>query len=173
MDVRPQFTIVPSNTSTLLGSDVSLACVARGDPPPEITWKRQRGTLPLKRAHFDEERFLISNVSIEDQGAYTCVAENKAGSVSSSAFISVLALPEFVVVPQNVEIQPNSTAYFGCEAVGSPMPTLFWSKEGSHSVIFQASGLENIRVTSEGTLQVPFYLNVCLIIRFYIQIQKK
>lgn len=90
--VRPQFTIVPSNTSALLGSDVSLACVARGDPPPEITWKRQKGTLPLKRAHFDEERFLISNVSNEDEGVYICEASNKAGSVSASAYVSVLGM---------------------------------------------------------------------------------
>lgn len=88
--VRPQFTIVPSNTTALLGSDVSLACLARADPPAEISWRRQRGSLPLKRAHFDEERFLISNVSKDDEDIYTCVAENKAGSVSASAFVSVL-----------------------------------------------------------------------------------
>jgi hypothetical protein len=81
---------VPANTSALLGSDVSLACVARGDPPPEITWKRENGDLPLKRAHFDEERFLISNVSEADVGVYLCVAENKAGSIVSAATVSVL-----------------------------------------------------------------------------------
>lgn len=64
--------------------------MARGDPPPEISWKREKGTLPLKRVHFDEERFLISNVSLADNDIYTCVAENKAGSVSSSAYVTVL-----------------------------------------------------------------------------------
>jgi hypothetical protein len=90
LTVRPQFTIRPANTSALLGSDVSLSCVARGDPPPEITWKKQGGSLPLKRAHFDEERFLISNVSEQDAGVYVCVAENKAGSITSSATVTVL-----------------------------------------------------------------------------------
>ncbi|CAG7734510.1 unnamed protein product, partial [Allacma fusca] len=88
--IRPQFTIVPANTSALLGSDVSLACVARGDPPPEISWKMLRGSIPLKRAHFDEERLLISNVSELDAGTYICMAENKAGSIEAAATVTVL-----------------------------------------------------------------------------------
>jgi len=89
LTVRPQFTIRPANTSVLLGSEVSFSCVARGDPH-EITWKKQGGALPLKRVHFDEERFLISNVTEQDTGIYTCVAENKAGSITSSATVTVL-----------------------------------------------------------------------------------
>lgn len=111
--VRPQFTIVPSNTSALLGSDVSLACVARGDPPPEITWKRQRGTLPLKRAHFDEERFLISNISKEDEGIYICQAENKAGSVSASAYVSVLGMLISLLLFFLMTKNANHKKYFG------------------------------------------------------------
>ncbi|CAG7823785.1 unnamed protein product, partial [Allacma fusca] len=61
--------------------------------------------------------------------------------------------PKLITVPQNIEIQPNMTAYFGCEAEGDPRPTLFWSREGSHSVIFQGSSSGTARVTPEGTLQ--------------------
>ena len=105
MTVRPQFTIVPANTSALLGSDVSLSCVARGDPPPEIIWNKEQGNLPFKRARFDEERFLISNVSSEDAGVYRCIAENKAGSIVSSATVTILsktALYIHIYVPVNV-----------------------------------------------------------------------
>jgi len=86
----PQFIIEPHNTTALLGSDMSFVCVARGDPPPEITWKKEQGRLPLKRARFDEERMIILSVTDEDAGTYSCVVENKAGSIVSAAVLSVL-----------------------------------------------------------------------------------
>jgi hypothetical protein len=64
------------------------------------------------------------------------------------------ALPKMTMTPMDIEIQPNSTAYFGCEAVGDPTPTLFWLKEGGHTLVFQGSRQDRIQVTPQGTLQI-------------------
>ncbi len=61
------------------------------------------------------------------------------------------------MTPSDIEIQPNSTAYFGCEAEGdeSGNPTLFWMKEGGgHTLVFQGSRQDKIQVTPQGTLQI-------------------
>lgn len=83
----------------------------------------------------------------------------------------ILALPMFTVTPKNVEIQPNSTAYLDCKGAGDPKPTLFWSKEGSRSVIFEGSGIDNIRVSLEGTLQVQNLITSIPSLLLYVCIQ--
>jgi hypothetical protein len=91
---------------------------------------------------------------MQEQYGFPTSTKHADVSTLSILFNPISALPRFTVVPQNVEIQPNTTAYLGCAGAGVPPPTLFWSKEGGHSVIFQGSGVDNVHVTEEGTLQV-------------------
>lgn len=67
------------------------------------------------------------------------------------------------MTPSDVQIQPNATAYFSCEAEDggensdSGSVALFWLKEGGHTLVFQGSRQDNIQVTPQGTLQVGIY----------------
>lgn len=73
---------------------------------------------------------LSSRVEPSDAGEYICQAKNPAGSIETSALLSVHAAPSFTKTPRDILVDSGSTAKFRCEAEGQPQPALFWSREG-------------------------------------------
>ena len=66
------------------GDNVSLNCSIEEGSTPEIHWSKDN----LTRA--ENERVLhLTKVKAEDEGLYTCKAENKAGSSSDDIFLTV------------------------------------------------------------------------------------
>lgn len=101
--VRPQFTVYPSAVdATEPLKPVVLKCRAKGTPTPEINWYKDgllikgspeesgfqvtlEGSLVLvgKRFHITREgSLIIFDPRMEDEGKYTCAAENKLGKIS-------------------------------------------------------------------------------------------
>ena len=61
-----------------------------GDPPPSVYWVRN-GSRVISRAEFSNGNtgLEIRNISVEDEGVYTCLTENRAGNDSFSATVEV------------------------------------------------------------------------------------
>ena len=68
------------------GEDISLECEVGGDPGPVFTWTRESGEV-MERAR--EARLTIRRVMAEDEGVYTCRAENAVGAVEGSVSLIV------------------------------------------------------------------------------------
>jgi dystroglycan 1 len=76
-----------------VGSAVTLACQARGNPAPTVTWSRRDGELP--RNHQSRDGLLIiPAIREEDFGEYICSASNRFGSA------------EGIIVLQSGELVP-------------------------------------------------------------------
>jgi hypothetical protein len=91
--------VAPAEPSHGLTSSVFVSCVAYGEPPPTVSWKRNGSLLPSPRVHVEEE--FINGVAViksslelcpmlEDtrSGQYSCVVQNGVGgsTIQSSTF---------------------------------------------------------------------------------------
>lgn len=72
---------------------MELVCRVGGDPLPEVFWRRVEppGDLPLGRMALEEKSQVlrIHHVAPEDQGMYSCQAENPVGSVAANISLLV------------------------------------------------------------------------------------
>lgn len=76
----------PHDQTVIEGSAVTFQCRVGGDPTPDILWRRTAagGNMPLDRVHILEDRSLVlENVNINDEGEYSCEADNAVGSASA------------------------------------------------------------------------------------------
>ena len=74
------------------GTTVELVCRVGGDPTPQVTWKRfPPHQLPQERMALEErgQVLRIRHLLREDQGLFTCHAENSIGTISSNISLTV------------------------------------------------------------------------------------
>lgn len=117
----PKFTREPSDVAFDIGSNVTLLCLVKGHPEPQVTWKREDGLSIFNRPrsygtitqsreglHITSEYFggkhihnvyayinkspFLSDLWVEDEGVYICEAHNHFGTVQAQATISVTGL---------------------------------------------------------------------------------
>ncbi|KQK77647.1 hypothetical protein AAES_123376 [Amazona aestiva] len=91
---RQQFFLQrPSNVVAMEGKDAILECCVSGYPPPTFTWLRGDEVLPIRSKKYSllaGSNLLISNVTDDDSGTYTCVVTYKNENSSGSAELSVM-----------------------------------------------------------------------------------
>ncbi|XP_022236192.1 interference hedgehog-like, partial [Limulus polyphemus] len=117
-------------TSVVLGSNVTLECVAHGFPPPQITWTKKNGHLPYHRNYQDTGNLLLFGVLEQDRGTYTCSANNSAGFVRAETALEVEEVPQIVKGPQNGYVQEGGDVKLDCEARGSLPLSFTWIHNG-------------------------------------------
>ncbi|KDR13839.1 Roundabout-like protein 2 [Zootermopsis nevadensis] len=106
--------------------------------------------MPLGRVHILEDRSLrVESVILEDEGEYSCEADNAVGTVSASATLTVHSSPSMKTRPSDQTIELHRDAVFECGVVGNPRPSVFWSLEGNRSLLFP--GARNGRFIASGT----------------------
>lgn len=72
----------------------------------------------------------ISRLEAEHSGNYTCTAQNREGSSSFSAFLSVPAPPRWINVPKDLHLSTKEATELRCEASGFPPPAVTWKRHG-------------------------------------------
>ena len=85
---RLQFMIIPPNkVSALQCSKVILHCTAKGST--EIIWNRVGKQMPQNHVVYSNGTLLLTNVSPNDAGSYTCIAKNSLRSIEASSVVEV------------------------------------------------------------------------------------
>ncbi|XP_024245940.1 myosin light chain kinase, smooth muscle isoform X2 [Oncorhynchus tshawytscha] len=87
----PLFTEPLEDCSADEGSDITLRGVITGSQPISVSWLHNGEAVFFGEPLFDgsETKLVVRECLPEDAGAYTCVAENRAGKTSSSAAVCV------------------------------------------------------------------------------------
>nr|XP_046160422.1 myosin light chain kinase, smooth muscle-like isoform X1 [Oncorhynchus gorbuscha] len=87
----PLFTEPLEDCSADEGSDITLRGVITGSQPISVSWLHNGEAVFFGKPLFDgsEARLVVRECLPEDAGAYTCVAENRAGKTSSSSAVCV------------------------------------------------------------------------------------
>ncbi|NXA30355.1 DCC protein, partial [Ibidorhyncha struthersii] len=150
---RQQFFLQrPSNVVAMEGKDAVLECCVSGYPPPTFTWLRGDEALPIRSKKYSllaGSNLLISNVTDDDSGTYTCVVTYKNENSSGSAELSVMVPPWFLIRPSNLYAYESMDIEFECAVAGKPVPTVEWIKNGEvviPSDYFQIVGGSNLRI---------------------------
>ncbi|XP_056395554.1 LOW QUALITY PROTEIN: hemicentin-2 [Hyla sarda] len=135
--VPPTFPASPdSPMSVIEGQPVSFTCECQGSPPPVLTWTKNGSPL------MDEERaqvsaggrlLQISRVQASNEGAYSCVCSNEAGSSQRDYSLEVYALPVITGsshVPRQMTVTRGGHITLECIVSGKPTPSVTWLKDG-------------------------------------------
>jgi len=107
----------------------SFQCEAEGNPEPKVTWLKQNSGLPAdKRVVSSRGGLIITDVTSQDDGMYTCVARNILGAVKSLATLSVQVGALISRKPSSAIAEEGQNVSLVCQATGQPTPTVTWSK---------------------------------------------
>ncbi|KAJ4441696.1 hypothetical protein ANN_11554 [Periplaneta americana] len=73
---------------------------------------------------------IVNSVNLEDQGWYTCIAENKGGKSEGQVYLAVKEPVHVVVTPDRFQFQQGDSITLSCHATGTPKPEFVWKKDG-------------------------------------------
>lgn len=153
--MKPFIVRGPKDAVILAGGVVEFECRVGGDPPPDVLWRRTAGggAMPPGRATVLDDRTLrLEAVAPEDEGEYSCEADNAVGSVTASATLTILAPPVLSPRPKDLRIEAGNDAHLECAATGNPKPSVFWTVEGSRKLLYPGAtqGRWKVSASSEG-----------------------
>ncbi|XP_067138802.1 cell adhesion molecule Dscam1-like isoform X2 [Centruroides vittatus] len=121
------------------GSQVSLKCIAAGNPLPQITWTLDSMAVP-EEGGFRTGDYVtsdntvvsyvnVSDVSTEHGGQYTCTARNGAGIATHSGMLKVPG-PPFIRKMKNRMVVAGETMILRCPVGGYPIDKITWERDG-------------------------------------------
>ncbi|KAM8756384.1 leucine-rich repeats and immunoglobulin-like domains protein 1 [Acanthopagrus schlegelii] len=154
---KPQITVQPETTVTVLGSDVRLTCTAASSSSSPMTFAWRKDQELLRQAETENYAHVrahhqgtasdvpgagggvmeyttilhLRHVTFAHEGRYQCIITNHFGSTYSiKARLIVNVLPSFVKTPRDSTIRTGHTARLECAAEGHPAPQIAWQKDG-------------------------------------------
>ncbi|KAA0195696.1 hypothetical protein HAZT_HAZT002034 [Hyalella azteca] len=117
------------------GMNTTLECNPEAAPLPEFVWRKNgirigsAGRTEILRSGM----LVITSVTREDAGNYTCTATNAYGSASSSGRLIVLIRPEFYrAPPETILTSVRENVTLECEAYTDPLLDMayYWRQNG-------------------------------------------
>ncbi|PRD27456.1 UNVERIFIED_CONTAM: Dscaml1 [Trichonephila clavipes] len=116
------------------GTKTKVMCsVTQGDPPVQISWRKNGLTLPMDKdltmQNFEDSSILVfRKTSSIHSGNYTCFASNAASTVNRTTHIIVNVPPRWKIEPFNSFAVVGKTVIMKCLAEGYPAPRIYWKK---------------------------------------------
>nr|XP_002122169.1 myosin light chain kinase, smooth muscle isoform X2 [Ciona intestinalis] len=119
LEKEPSFPIQLDDHTVEEGDDIVLKCQVKGIPRPKITWLLDGEEILDAELKYDDDghaHLVLPEALPEDEGVYTCIAENPLKRVMCSCKVTIAALAatskrsmkpkpaEDVVVPRAVEV---------------------------------------------------------------------
>ncbi|MFZ4430540.1 MAG: Kelch repeat-containing protein, partial [Phycisphaerales bacterium] len=130
----PSIITQPVNVSVAAGGQASFSVVASGDPPLAYQWRRNGQPLADGGSvqGVSSASLTIQPASVSDAGFYSVSVTNAVGvATSSDATLAVLVPPAFTLQPSASSVLEGRSARFRATAVGSPTPSLQWTRNGA------------------------------------------
>ncbi|XP_070816260.1 neogenin 1a isoform X11 [Chaetodon trifascialis] len=128
-----EFLVQPVSVTKVVGASVLLPCVVTGYPASHIRWMFGDKLLEESEGRMEVlggGGLQISNLTEEDAGIYTCMADNGNATIEAQAQLTLQVPPQFVKQPANIYAHESMDIVFECEVSGSPAPTVKWVKNG-------------------------------------------
>lgn len=130
---KPVITAQPTPRSLAAGQAVSFTVTATGTPAPSYRWKKDgvnlnngSGITGATSATLE-----IASIKAANDGDYTVLVSNSAGSVESdAASLTVFLPPTITRGPSRQTVLLGETATFTVVGTGTPAPTYQWRKNG-------------------------------------------
>uniref|UniRef100_A0A672QX84 Neogenin 1a n=1 Tax=Sinocyclocheilus grahami TaxID=75366 RepID=A0A672QX84_SINGR len=137
----PRYLSQPEAASVQVGDSHMLNCEVNPDLVSFIRWEQNKEELiditffssPHSKGRFEVlggGSLRIFNLTEEDAGVYSCVADNTNGSIEAQTELTLKASPQFLKKPANIYAHEATDIIFECEVTGSPAPTIKWVKNG-------------------------------------------
>lgn len=134
----------PANQTVTLGSGTTFSVDAAGSAPLTYQWRRNGQTLAGKT----QPVLTLNPAAYADQGSYTVVVSNEAGSVTSAvANLTVTGVPSISSPPSSLTRTYGYSAAFTVVAAGQGPFTYQWHK-GNARIRGATSATYTIPVTS-------------------------
>uniref|UniRef100_A0A673IBQ3 Hemicentin-1 n=1 Tax=Sinocyclocheilus rhinocerous TaxID=307959 RepID=A0A673IBQ3_9TELE len=115
---------------------IAFPCPAKGTPEPVIKWFRNgqelTGNEPGVSILEDGTLLILASVSPLDNGEYTCMAVNDAGTTEKKYQLKVNVPPDIRDngLLSNVSVVMNQPTNLVCDVTGTPVPVITWYKDG-------------------------------------------
>ncbi|XP_047380794.1 hemicentin-2 [Sciurus carolinensis] len=147
-----------NNIAVVRGSSVVLPCVARGSPPPLVSWMKDGEPL-LPQSLEQGPGLQLETVGAGDSGTYSCVAVSEAGEARRRFQLTVMDPPhiEGSGQPAELSLTPGAPLELRCDARGIPPPNVTWHKDGQalspledHGPAGQVLRVEAVQVSDAG-----------------------
>uniref|UniRef100_A0A2S2Q4Y0 Roundabout 2 n=1 Tax=Sipha flava TaxID=143950 RepID=A0A2S2Q4Y0_9HEMI len=132
--LKQDFRVQPKDVTPASGDTAVLECdPPKGHPEPFVVWHKNGQPMPAdekKRWYIqDTGNLIIRDVKSEDDGSYTCVANNLAGVRRSKPILLVTQIrPYMIQAPKDTVAMAGSSVQLQCKIGGTPQPEVFWKK---------------------------------------------
>lgn len=124
---KPVIISQPASQYVADGASARFTVSVSAVPGASYQWRKNGYNIPGAIS----SSLAFSSVSSSDAGAYTVVATNPAGSVTSAVANLVIAGPPVITAqPQSKAVYIRSNVTLTVSAVGSPAPSYQWRKNG-------------------------------------------
>uniref|UniRef100_A0AAV2J9L7 receptor protein-tyrosine kinase n=1 Tax=Knipowitschia caucasica TaxID=637954 RepID=A0AAV2J9L7_KNICA len=148
------------------GNTVKFRCPASGAPLPSILWlkngrefrgEHRIGGIKLRHQHWS---LVMESVVPSDRGNYTCVVENRHGSLTHSYTLDVLERsPHRPILqaglPANTSAVEGSDVHMVCKVYSDAQPHIQWLKHiTQNGSRYGPDGMPYVKVIKSGSLNV-------------------
>ncbi|XP_045762368.1 Down syndrome cell adhesion molecule-like protein Dscam2 [Maniola jurtina] len=177
--VAPKWLEEPNNSSLLLGRRGTVSCSASGYPQPQVHWMKKDALLGTWQPVLElagggilslpNGTLVIEEVSLTDEGLYSCNVENGVGTpLSKTVWMSVNKPVHFEISSTNVTSRLGHPVTLECRALGDDPIRIVWTHDGNimdfqshrakHSETKTALGLTStISIQYSETVDAGFY----------------
>lgn len=137
--VQPAIEPIPASrlVTVKAGEAAELSCkVTRGDPQPEVFWRRKDKPLPSGKSSLPGTSITFPMTTRHHAGLYTCYADNNWREPATATIeLDVQHAPEIDQQVMLVENQRETDLRLICTVHASPMATVKWYKDNQLMVV--------------------------------------